>query len=62
MFHGQRSPEGYSPWGRKEADTTEQLDTHALTELRNPPYLHLLVYHKDTTQEDPNRGDSPGMV
>ena len=21
--HGQRSPEGYSPWGRKESDTTE---------------------------------------
>ena len=24
-FHGQRSLEGYSPWGRKESDTTEQL-------------------------------------
>ena len=22
-FHGQRSLEGYSPWGRKELDTTE---------------------------------------
>ena len=22
-FHGQRSPAGYSPWGRKESDTTE---------------------------------------
>ena len=21
--HGQRSPVGYSPWGRKESDTTE---------------------------------------
>ena len=21
--HGQRSPEGYSPWGRKKSDTTE---------------------------------------
>ena len=26
-FHGQRSLEGSSPWGRKESDTTEQL-TH----------------------------------
>ena len=26
-FHGQRSLEGYSPWGHKESDTTEQL-TH----------------------------------
>ena len=24
-FHGQRSLAGYSPWGRKELDTTEQL-------------------------------------
>ena len=23
--HGQRSPVGYSPWGRKESDTTERL-------------------------------------
>ena len=22
--HGQRSPVGYSPWGRKESDTTER--------------------------------------
>ena len=25
-FHGQRSLVGYSPWGRKESDTTEQLN------------------------------------
>ena len=24
-FHGQRSLPGYSPWGHKESDTTEQL-------------------------------------
>ena len=29
-FHGQRSLVGYSPWDRKESDTTEQL-THILT-------------------------------
>ena len=23
-FHGQRSLEGYSPWGHKESDTTER--------------------------------------
>ena len=28
--HGQRSLVGYSPWGRKESDTTEQLSTHTL--------------------------------
>ena len=26
--HGQRSLEGYSPWGRKESDTTEQLSLY----------------------------------
>ena len=25
---GQRSLEGYSPWGHKESDTAEQLSTH----------------------------------
>ena len=28
--HGQGSLVGYSPWGRKESDTTEQLSTHAI--------------------------------
>ena len=27
-FHGQRSLAGYSPWGYKESDTTEQLHMH----------------------------------
>ena len=27
-FHGQRSLAGYSPWGPKESDTTEQLALH----------------------------------
>ena len=27
--HGQRSPEGYSPWDCKESDMTEQLNTHS---------------------------------
>ena len=26
--HGQRSLAGYSPWGYKELDTTEKLNTH----------------------------------
>ena len=28
-FHGQRSLVGYSPWGCKESDMTEQLSTHS---------------------------------
>ena len=30
-FHEQRSLVGYSPWGHKESDTTEQLSTQAHT-------------------------------
>ena len=30
-FHGQRSPEGYSPWGCKELDMTEHTHTHTHT-------------------------------
>jgi len=26
---GQKSLEGYSPWGHKESDTTKQLSTHS---------------------------------
>ena len=28
-LHGQRSLAGYSPWGRKESDTTERVSTQA---------------------------------
>ena len=31
--HGQRSLAGYSPWARKESDTTKQLTTTAGTKL-----------------------------
>ena len=30
-LHGQRSLAGYNPWGRKELDTTERLNTHILS-------------------------------
>ena len=30
-LHGQRSLAGYSPWGHKESDTTEQLNNKART-------------------------------
>ena len=33
-FHGQRSLVGYSPWGRKEPDTTERL-THEELRRKN---------------------------
>ena len=34
--HGQRSLEGYSPWGQKELDTTEQLSTAQAWERSSP--------------------------
>ena len=30
-MHGQRNMAGYSPWGRKELDTTEHTRTHIHT-------------------------------
>ena len=40
--HGQRSLVGYSPWGHKESDTTEQLSTHIHT--------HRYIHKKMCTQ------------
>ena len=37
-FHGLRSQVGYSPWGRKESDTTERL--HSLFTLRDMEEVH----------------------
>ena len=47
--HGQRSLVGYSPWGYKESDTTEQAHTYAYMEemctTRMPWFLtHCPVY------------------
>ena len=58
--HGQRSLAGYSPWGHKESDTTEQehrstivLITNIYTALTQPGfalrlYVHL-IYLRHTT-------------
>ena len=37
-FHGWRSLVGYSPWGRKESDTSEWLFTLALLKVRLRPF------------------------
>ena len=34
-FHGQRCLVGYSPWGHKELDTTEQLNAHQICTLES---------------------------
>ena len=45
-FHGQRSLAGYSPWGRKELDMTEQLTLSlSLTSLQSlEPIVLLEIY------------------
>ena len=37
--HGQRSPVGYSPWGRKELDMTERLSTHTVQYFPNGRHI-----------------------
>ena len=49
ISHGQRSLVGYSPWGRKESDTTEQLThTHTHTHTR---YMARLVHREYKDEE-----------
>ena len=41
-FHGQRSPGGYSPWGRKESDRTERTDmvlSHSVLSYSETPWI-----------------------
>ena len=38
-FHGRRSVVGYSPWGCKESDTTEQLYVMAIEEKPSGFYV-----------------------
>ena len=40
-FHGQSGPAGYSPWGHKESDMTEPLNTHiCLMTPRNKRFFY----------------------
>ena len=46
-FHGWRSLVGYSPWGRKESDTTERLHFHFLSPWLDTEMIlldHLLIF------------------
>ena len=45
-FHGQRSLAGYSPWGHKDVDTTEQLTTSVIchiNKLKNQNHMIILM-------------------
>ena len=48
-FHGQRSLMGYSPWGHKESDMTEQLKL-SLSNMYTYTCIHTLYYAVNTTQ------------
>ena len=43
VFHGQRSLVGYSPWGRKESDTTEQLTLSLVVKLWNLNSFYIII-------------------
>ena len=53
-FHGQRSLMGYSPWGHKESDTTEQLHTHTHGTKKLSPSIK--KKNKKTTVTHPYHG------
>ena len=40
-----RSLVGYSPWGRKELDTTERLSTHACRDYPGEPVVKTPSFH-----------------
>ena len=44
--HGQRSLTGYSPWGHKEMDTTEQLSMQAHMHINTVPLIMELTLQK----------------
>ena len=52
---GQRILAGYSPWGRKKTDTTEQLridtDTQTHTHTRTHTHTHTLLYILEGTEQ-----------
>ena len=41
-FHGQRSLEGYSPWGCTESDTAERLNTHTRAHTHTHTHIYTL--------------------
>ena len=48
-FHGQRSLVGYSPWGCKESDTTEQQSVRTCTHVYTHTHTHTEVPDRNST-------------
>ena len=60
--HGQRSLVGYSPWGRKESDTTERLHFHFPNRIRVSFILFNILSGGSDGKESPcNAGDLGSM-
>ena len=56
-FHGQRSLEGYSPWGRKELDTTERLTLSLWTsDFPNSKVINLCYFKLLDLWQENNTG------
>ena len=49
QFHGQRSLQGYSPWGHKELYMTERLSTAQNGNRASPPTVCLLQFFQTLT-------------
>ena len=64
--HGQRSLEGYSPWGHKESDTTEQIHFTSLPIFSSVQFSHLVVSdslrpHESQHARPPCPSPTPGV-
>ena len=59
--HKQRSLEGYSPWSRKESDTTEQL-THTHTHLIIQSYMNCLEFENKRERKQENQWLNAGRI
>ena len=50
-LHGQKWLVGYSPWGCKELDVTEQLSADSSAQPVNSTWLHLVIFRPHNTKE-----------
>ena len=60
--HGQRSLAGYSPWGHKESDMTEQLSIHSTSSHKHLPFLAFSGKYWMHTDPSPNFGSAFLMI
>ena len=56
-FHGEKSLAGYSPWGGKESDTTEQLTLSLFFFFHFPSFRPESPTSRETPQPQKNQGD-----